>query len=92
VFCTIEGEPLRPDTVSSEWSQVVKARKLPQVSLHSLRHCHASALIAATLDVVAVSRRLGHANPTVTLNTYAHLFENKDDAAAAAIEAAMRRK
>jgi integrase len=92
LFSNLEGEALRPHTVSSEWSQVMRARKLPLVSLHALRHTHASALIAAKLDVVAVSRRLGHANPTVTLNIYSHLFENKDDAAAAAIEAAMRRK
>jgi integrase len=92
VFCNVEGEPLRPDSVSSEWSLVMKARGLPRVSLHSLCHCHASALIAAGLDVLAVSRRLGHASPTVTLNTYSHLFSDKDDAAAAAIDAAIRRK
>jgi integrase len=48
---------------------------------------HASALIAAGVDVVAISQRLGHANPTVTLNIYGHLFK-KDDGAA--IEAALR--
>jgi integrase len=60
------------------------------VSFHALRHTHASALIAAGLDVVAISRRLGHANPTITLNTYAHLFKKDDSGAAIAIEAAMR--
>jgi integrase len=47
-------------------------------------------LIAAGLDVVAVSRRIGHASPAITLTVYAHLFQSKDAAAAAAIEAAMR--
>ena len=56
---------------------------------HSLRHSHVSALIAAGLDVVAVSRRIGHASPAVTLAVYAPLFQTKDDAAAA-IKAAMR--
>ena len=37
-------------------------------------------LIAAGVDVVAVSKRLGHANPTVTLRVYAHLYAPKDDA------------
>jgi integrase len=60
------------------------------VSFHVLRHTHVSALIAAGLDVVAVSRRIGHANPTVTLNTYGHLFKGDDSAAVAAIEAALR--
>jgi hypothetical protein len=39
---------------------------------------------------VAISWRLGHANPNVTLNTYAHLFNKDDSGAAQAIEAAMR--
>ncbi len=40
-------------------------------------------LIASGLDVVFVSRQLGHANPTVTLSTYAHLFQKADHAAKA---------
>ena len=59
------------------------------MSFHALRHTHASALIAAGVDVVAISRRLGHANPTVTLRIYAHLFKKDDSAAVAAIEAAL---
>jgi Phage integrase family len=69
---------------------VATALGLPRVSFHALRHTHTSALIAAGLDVVAISRRLGHANPTVTLNVYGHLFEKDDSAAANAIEMAMR--
>lgn len=56
---------------------------------HALRHSHASALIAAGLDVVTVSRRLGHGSPAITLTVYAHKFASKDIAAAEAIEAAM---
>ena len=55
-----------------------------------LRHSHASALIASGLDVLTVSRRLGHGSPVVTLNTYAHLFAKTDEKAADAIEAALR--
>ena len=64
---------------------------LPRVSFHALRHSHVSALIAAGLDVVTISRRIGHANPAVTLATYAHVFAEatKDASAALAIEAAM---
>ena len=53
------------------------------------RHSHASALIAAGLDVVTVSRRLGHASPALTLSVYSHLFNNKDEAAALAIDDAL---
>jgi integrase len=51
-----------------------------------LRHTHASALIAAGLDVVKVSKRLGHSNPVVTLRIYAHLFKQDDSEAAKAMD------
>jgi integrase len=59
------------------------------VSFHALRHTHATSLIA-DLDRVAISRRLGHANPMVALNIYGHLFRNDDSAAAIAIDAVLR--
>jgi integrase len=58
--------------------------------LNSLRHSHASALIAAGQDVITVSRRLGHAKPTITLNVYGHLFRNTDSDCADAIERVMQ--
>ena len=51
-----------------------------RLSLHSLRHGFASLLIAKGLDVVFVSRQLGHANPTVTLGACAHQFGQADHA------------
>jgi integrase len=92
VFTLADGSPYPPDKLSRDWLRITTSRKLPRVMFHSLRHSHVSALIAAGLDVVAVSRRIGHASPAVTLAVYAHLFQSKDDAAAAAIEAAMRPK
>jgi integrase len=68
----------------------VKIKKLPRVTLHALRHSHASALIASGQDVVTVSRRLGHTSPTITLNVYAHLFDKTDESAATAIEAILK--
>ena len=56
---------------------------------HALRHSHASALIAAGLDVVTVSQRLGHGSPAITLTVYAHRFASTDDAAAQAIDLVM---
>jgi integrase len=51
------------------------------VSFHALRHSHASALIAAGVDVMTVSRRLGRGSPAITLSVYGHLFSNTDDRA-----------
>jgi integrase len=49
-----------------------------------------SALVASGVDVLTISRRIGHASPVVTLRTYAHMFQQTDTVAATAIEAAMR--
>ena len=55
---------------------------------HDLRHYFASVLIAAGLDVKVVQARLRHASATTTLNTYGHMFPDKDESARAAIAAA----
>jgi integrase len=62
----------------------------PDITLHSLRHTHASQLIASGLDVLTISRRLGHGSPAITLAVYGHLFANTDDRAAQVMEAAFR--
>jgi integrase len=46
-------------------------------------------LIDAGVDVVTISKRLGHASPNITLQIYAHLFRKRDDKAADAINAAL---
>ena len=89
MFARPDGSPYPPDTLSRDWWRAVNALSLPQIMFHALRHSHASALIAASLDVVAVSRRLGHGSAAITLNVYAHAFNKTDAAAAQAIEAAM---
>jgi hypothetical protein len=44
---------------------------------HDLRHTFASILIREGADVVFVARQLGHANPSITLRVYAHLFDSE---------------
>jgi len=84
------GELLSPDDLSRDWRRAVLAHDLPQVRLHALRHTHASILIDANLDILSISRRLGHASPTTTLRIYGHLFRDKNAASAAAFEAALQ--
>jgi integrase len=89
VFARADGSAWPPDSLTADWARTVKMLKLPTVTFHALRHTHVSQLIAAGLDVVTVSRRIGHSNPTVTLSVYAHLFGNTDERAAAAVETAL---
>jgi integrase len=65
---------------------------MPAVTLHSLRHTHASMLINAGLDILTISRRLGHSSPTTTLNVYGHLIHGGDDRAAQIMETAFGSK
>jgi integrase len=90
VFGTPEGKLSSPDNLSRDWRRLISSHLLPSVMFHSLRHTHASALIASGLDVVTVSRRLGHGSPNVTLTVYAHLFQKTDLTAASAIENTLR--
>jgi len=85
VFCNHDGSPISPNYFSNMWSRAVARAGLPKRTFHSLRPSHASALIRAGLDVVRVSRQLGHSKPTITLATYAHEFEEADSGAADAI-------
>jgi integrase len=91
VFTKLDGEAVMPNTFSGTWGRTLKRRGLPPIRFHALRHTHASALISGGLDVVSVSRRLGHSSPTVTLSVYAHKFEDKDGGAAAIAEAMFKR-
>jgi integrase len=89
VLARYDGAPWPPDSLTTAWQKAVISLKLPRVSLHALRHTHASQLLAAGVGVVTVSRRLGHSNPTVTLNVYAHLFGNPDERASETVERAL---
>jgi len=90
LFGKPDGSIMPPNQLSWLWRSACKALKAPRVNFHALRHTHVSALIAAGLDVVAVSRRIGHGDPTVTLREYCHLFKKDDSAAVGAIEAVLR--
>ena len=54
---------------------------VPEISIHGLRHTHASLLLFAGVSIASVSRRLGHASMTTTQETYLHIIrelENQD--------------
>lgn len=81
VFGQYDGAPFKPDLLSGQFANAMNSAGLPHVTLHTLRHTHASQLIAAAIDILTISRRLGHHSPTVTLNVYGHLLTTQDRAA-----------
>jgi integrase len=91
VFPALNGGPMFPRAVSGEWRDTAEAPVvgLKGISFHCLRHTRASQLIDSGVDVVTISKRLGHASPAITLKVYAHLFKHSDAKAADAINAAL---
>lgn len=68
-------------TVNDVLTRHCKACGISQISLHGLRHTHASLLLFAGVSIASVARRLGHASMTTTQKTYLHIIqelENKD--------------
>lgn len=84
LFAAVDGSPLWPNAVSAAWADFY-----PEATFHALRHTHASQPIDAGVDIVTISKRLGHAKPDITLRIYAHLFRKGDGKASAAINAAL---
>jgi len=62
------------------------ALKIDGVTLHSVRHTHASQLIASGMDILDISRRLGHGSAAITLAVYGHLIAGSDSKAAEHME------
>ena len=90
LFATLEDAPQSTISMSKSWGKFAASIGMPEVTFHALRRTHASQLIDAGVDIVTVSKRLGHAKPDITLRVYAHCFRKDDAKAAAAINAAMK--
>ena len=91
LFTDVDGKPRSLSTASSQWSDFAERIGMPDVTYHMLRHSHVSMLVDAGVDIVTISKRLGHSKPDITLRVYAHLFKKDDGKAAAAINAALQR-
>ena len=62
LFAQLDGGPLQPTNVSSDWGEFAEQIGMPEITFHGLRHTHASQLIASGVDIVTISKRLGHAS------------------------------
>jgi integrase len=89
VFASWDGKFRVPIRTTQRWIETMRELGL-SARLHALRHTHVSQLISDGADVLTISRRLGHANASITLNVYAHLFRNTDAAVAEASDRFMR--
>jgi integrase len=87
VFARWDGATRAPHWLTQKFSLAMNALDI-DCTLHALRHTHDSQLIAAGMDILTISRRLGHASAAITLRVYGHLFSNTDARAAEIMQAA----
>lgn len=87
VFSGLAGEPLHPDGFSDRFDRLVKSAGLPKISVHDLRHTHATLALQAGIAGKVVSDRLGHATVATTLDTYSHVIPQMQEDAAELVAA-----
>lgn len=81
VVRTPSGRAVDSDRFGRHWRAACAAAGVPGARYHQLRHTFASTLLSRGVSVKAVSTWLGHANPAVTLQVYAHLMPDDPDVA-----------
>lgn len=86
LFTKRDGTPVNPSTITKWLPGYLNSRKLKRLPIHGMRHTHASILIFSGLDILSVSKRLGHKTVSITLDTYGHLMPKADRSCADKIE------
>lgn len=87
VVCLPDGRPVHPKTLSSHFDRLIRRHDLPRIRLHDLRHGWATMALRAGVHPRIVQERLGHANVSITLDTYSHVDLDMQAAAASQVSA-----
>ena len=86
VFAKADGAWVHPDLFSQIFDRVVAKLDVPLLTLHDLRHTHATILLMNGTPVKVVSERLGHASPAFTMSVYQHVLPGMQAEAARTFE------
>lgn len=76
VFTRDDGSPLRLAYPNEKLDIVIKKHNLHRITIHGLRHSHASLLFEAGISIKEIQERLGHSDIRETMNTYTHVTEH----------------
>jgi len=79
MFPTSVGTPDDPGNLRKDFLRTLERAGLPMIRFHDLRHTAASIMLNRGVPVIVVSRRLGHAKPSTTVDIYAHLYMESQD-------------
>lgn len=78
LFTQWNGRPMHPDTISQWFPNFIKRHDLPKITFHGLRHTNASLLITDGMDIVSLSKHLGHSLPSTSMNMYGHKLKRAE--------------
>ncbi|MHB8870280.1 MAG: tyrosine-type recombinase/integrase [Thermoleophilia bacterium] len=87
VFTREDGTAWRPERITQIFAALVKKTKVPAITLHGLRHTHATLALAAGIHPKVVSERLGHSTVALTMDVYSHAIPAMEEEAASKIAA-----
>jgi integrase len=90
VFAREDGSPLRPEYVTRHFLALAEAAGLPRIVLHGLRHTWATHALAAGVDMLVVSRHLGHSSLALTADNYTRVLPEVARQAAELVAAMVR--
>jgi integrase len=76
VHAQFDGSPIKPASITNEWTRLVGKHKLPKIRLHDLRHTHATAMLASGVHPKIAQERLGHSTIATTMDLYSHVLPN----------------
>lgn len=80
------GQPMHPDSPTDWLAKFSKRHNLPPIHPHKFRHTQASLLISEGVDILTVSKRLGHAKVSTTLDIYSHVLAKSDEKASSTLD------
>lgn len=86
IFTNALGKPIDPRRLLKDFKKLLNVGGLPEIRFHDLRHTSATLMLNHGIPIIVVSRRLGHARPSITLNIYGHLIPSMDVMAADKID------
>ena len=86
LFIKDDTTPMNPDSLTGWTQKFIERHNLPYFSPHSLRHTHATLLIAEGVSIPTVSRRLGHSSIATTSKIYVHAIQSADEIASDIID------
>lgn len=79
IFIT-NGKKFYNETANDKLARYCQKAGIPEISVHGLRHTHASLLLYAGVSIASVARRLGHSNMNTTQRTYLHVIQELENA------------